>query len=53
MKNWKHTPEQIIRKPDESEKPQGKGKWRMSRPAWNLGDGPEQVSYAATSLFGV
>jgi hypothetical protein len=27
--------------------------WRMSRPAWNLGGGPEQVSYAATSLFGV
>jgi hypothetical protein len=26
---------------------------RMSRPAWKLGDGPEQVSYAATSSFGV
>jgi hypothetical protein len=26
---------------------------RMSRPAWNLGDGPEQLSYAATSSFGV
>jgi hypothetical protein len=25
---------------------------RMSRPAWNLGDGPEQLSYAATSSFG-
>jgi len=29
------------------------GIWRMSRPAWNLGDGPEQLSYAATSSFGV
>src|SRR5664280_730219 len=27
--------------------------WRMSRPAWNLGDGPEQLSYAATSSLGV
>jgi hypothetical protein len=27
--------------------------WRMSRPAWILGDGPEQLSYAATSSFGV
>jgi putative transposase len=26
---------------------------RMSRPAWILGDGPEQLSYAATSSFGV
>ena len=26
---------------------------RMSRPAWNLGDGPEQLSYAATPSFGV
>jgi hypothetical protein len=26
---------------------------RMSRLAWNLGDGPEQLSYAATSSFGV
>jgi hypothetical protein len=26
---------------------------RMSRPAWNLGDGPEQLSYAATSSLGV
>jgi hypothetical protein len=25
---------------------------RMSRPAWILGDGPEQLSYAATSSFG-
>jgi hypothetical protein len=25
---------------------------RMSRPAWFLGDGPEQLSYAATSLPG-
>ena len=24
---------------------------RMSRSVWNLGDGPEQLSYAATSLF--
>ena len=26
---------------------------RMSRSVWNLGDGPEQLSYAATSLFEV
>jgi hypothetical protein len=26
---------------------------RMSRLVWNLGDGPEQLSYAATSSFGV
>jgi hypothetical protein len=26
---------------------------RMSRPAWNLGDGPEHLSYAATSFSGV
>jgi len=26
---------------------------RMSRPVWNLGDDPEQLSYAATSFSGV
>ncbi len=25
---------------------------RMSRPVWNLGDGLEQLSYAATSFSG-
>jgi hypothetical protein len=24
--------------------------WRMSRPVWNLSDGPELLSQAATSL---
>jgi len=32
---------------------EGREMERMSRPAWNLGDGPEQLSYAATSSLGV
>jgi hypothetical protein len=30
----------------------GAGIRRMSRPVWNLGDGLEQLSYAATSFSG-